>query len=1216
MNTSNLKKYAPKARRAFIEAVSKRANLFGIHKNSIAAAKVTGGVMDIEGKTFDAGLLQARERLAKRVDAAGFDQLMEQMAYTWFNRLCAIRYMELQGYLDHGLRVLSSPVTDNGFEILEHAQDVADDLGLSRELVVELKLAGNKDEELYRELLVGQCHKLHEAMPFLFEALDDETELLLPDNLTRTDSLIRALVDDVPEEDWQQVEVIGWLYQFYISEKKEAVIGKVVKSEDIPAATQLFTPKWIVQYIVHNSLGAQWMTTYPESPLKRQMEYYIEPAEQSDAVNAQLAAITPDSIEPESIKVLDPACGSGHILVEAYNVLRAIYEERGYRSRDIPKLILENNLFGIDIDDRAAQLAGFTLMMMAREDDRRIFTRGVKLNVLSLQETKHVDLPVLWKALNLSGDWNRGTSENLFDNAQQDLSSYAVDKRFQLLHELVRLFDEAKTFGSLIQVPTEYKASLEILLNELSQLVGQGDSMQKGAALRLLPYVKQAWVLAQRYDAVVANPPYMGGKGMNASVKKFVKDFFPNAKSDLFACFIERGYSLAKHSGHNSMVTMESWMFLSSYEIFRDIVLQRHTLRNLAHFPYDGKKPTAMGINFGVAVVTAQNTHLAGYRGHYCCSRYYELNDDGIPFAFPTPNERQKTVATDEFKKIPGSPVAYWVSAPIRSIFEREDNFSAVADVKQGLATADDQRFLRRWQEVGKEKIGFGFSSREEATESNSKWFPFNKGGEFRRWYGNQEFLVNWENDGAELMAFRPRSVIRNPRYYFCAGFTWNQTGSSTPSFRYVPSGFVFAHIGSMAFPHDQIRGNNGLGFLNSIVSQTLIGIISPTMGLEVGHVSKLPVNLQIGDLEATNELIHISSLDWNAYERSWDFKYLPVLKASADSAPTLECSYSAWVAQNLNTIAEMNHLEEESNRLFIDAYGLQEELNPEVPIEKITLTVNPAYRYGIKISEAEREVRFQSDTMAELVSYSIGCMMGRYSLDAPGLIYAHSGNEAFDAGSYVTFPADDDGIIPLTDQEWFADDATNRFREFVRVAWDEEHLQENLDFVAESLCLYAIKPKRGESSLETIRRYLSTQFYKDHLRTYKSRPIYWLFSSGKQKAFECLVYLHRYNEGTLARMRTEYVTPLTGKYAVHAEQLEQQIEGADSTAEANRLKKELTTLEKQLVELREFDAKLKHFADRRISFDLDDGVKVNYGKFGDLLADVKAITGEAPEKI
>lgn len=586
MNTANVKKYAPKARKAFIEAITKQAAKYGITRTGTEPAELKGDLLLIGGRPFPAALQKPRERLVKRIEQQGFDTVTEHIAYSWFNRLCAIRYMELKGFLEHGRRVLSHPDGNNGLQILDECLDI-ELPGLDQANVRQLKLAGTQDEELYRELLLAQCHALHQAMPFLFEPIADESELLLPDNLTKTDSLIHELVNGIPEEDWSNIEIIGWLYQFYISDKKDQVIGKVVKSEDIPAATQLFTPNWIVQYLVQNSIGRLWLQTYPDSPLKDQMPYYIGPGEQPAEVQAQLAASIPASLNPESIKVLDPAVGSGHILVEAYKLLKAIYEERGYRTRDIPQLILQHNLYGLDIDDRAGQLAGFALMMLAREDDRRLFSRvasgEVQLNVYSLQESTHLNLNELWQALNLSGDWQRGQSQNLFDHDQADLSSASADNRYQLLQRTLQAFTQAKTFGSLISIAASDAEPLEELQQQLQQLAGNGDVMQKPAAQTLLPFVTQALVLAQRYDAVIANPPYMGSKGMNAALKEFAKKNYPNSKSDLFAIFMEHAFTLLKPQGFNAQINMQSWMFLSSYEQLREWLLKNATIITMAH---------------------------------------------------------------------------------------------------------------------------------------------------------------------------------------------------------------------------------------------------------------------------------------------------------------------------------------------------------------------------------------------------------------------------------------------------------------------------------------------------------------------------------------------------------------------------------------------------------------------------------------------------------
>ena len=1131
-------------------------------------------------------MAKPRKRLEERIRHDGFEQVMEEMAYTWFNRFAAIRYMELHGYLDHGYRVLSHPEGQDQPEILEHAADV-DLPGLDREKAVELKLDGSKDEELYRLLLMAQCNALHQVMPFLFERIGDETELLLPANLLHTDSLIRQLVEGIDESAWGQIEIIGWLYQFYISEKKGQVIGKVVASEDIPAATQLFTPNWIVKYLVQNSLGAQWLATYPHSQLLEQMDYYIKPAEQTDEVKARLAAITPSTLNLEALTLIDPASGSGHILVESYDLFKAIYLERGYQKRGLAQLILEKNLFGLDIDGRAAQLTGFALMMKGRADDRRFFERGVKLNVMALVDSSGFDAERLAQSVKLA-NYGLTTSD---------------------LTEIKRLFEHSSTFGSLIQVPEELAAKLPAL-KQLSEATSQ-DLFVSDALAHLGAIVRQAEMLAGQYDAVVANPPYMGSKGMNALVKKFAKDHFPDSKSDLFACFIKRGFTLAKDVGHNAMVTMQSWMFLSSFEKMREWILREKTIETMAHMANG-----VMGIAFGTAATVLRNFPVSRYVADYSHTSVDDLNDKRVPSEFPVRNNRLKQVAQDEFKKIPGSPVAYWVSERVRKVFEEGTLLGELVDARVGLQTGDNNQFLRRWHEVDQGKCSYHSESRDAAAQSGKKWFPYNKGGEFRKWYGNQEYLVNWDHDGRAIRAFgtenggRARSRPQNTEFYFSPSVTWSFVSSSFFGVRYSAAGAVFDVGGSSAFPSecDHLWVT---GFLCSKQVYEFMRVMNPTLNFQVGNVTALPVlrepvhHHQLAIEKVVKLIILNTRTDWNAYEHSWAFQSLPVRTACSEPTPSLESSYTAWITHNRDTITEMKRLEEENNRLFIDAYGLQDELTPDVPIEQITLTVNPAYRYGGNLTEEDQWTRFCQDTMKELVSYAIGCMMGRYSLDAPGLIYAQSGGTGFDASRYTTFPADSDGIVPITDTEWFEDDAAHRLIGFMSSAWDASGLEDNLAFLASNL-----STKKNEPIRETLRRYLCNRFFKDHLQTYKKRPIYWLFSSGKQKAFQCLVYLHRYNEGTLARMRTEYVIPLQGMMASRIRQLDEDIAATASTAHRKRLEKERAKLVKQQSELREFDEKLRHFADQRISLDLDDGVKVNYGKFGDLLAKVKAIAG------
>ena len=1227
MNTNNIKKYAPQARNDFRDAVIQKLTTLGIAADKkgnlqIAEAETIGETVRYGQFDYPLSTLPRRERLVKRAREQGFEVLVEHCAYTWFNRLCAIRYMELHGYLDHGFRMLSHPETPAAFEVLDYVPEVAEALlPESKAQLVEMKLSGNQDEALYRELLLGQCHALHHAMPFLFEAVDDEAELLLPDNLTRTDSILRGLVDDIPEEDWEQVEVIGWLYQFYISEKKDAVIGKVVKSEDIPAATQLFTPNWIVQYLVQNSVGRQWLQTYPDSPLKDKMEYYIEPAEQTPEVQAQLAAITPASIEPESIKVLDPACGSGHILIEAYNVLKNIYEERGYRGRDIPQLILENNIFGLDIDDRAAQLSGFALLMMARQDDRRIFTRDVRLNIVSLQESLHLDIAKLWQQLNFHQQVQTGSMGDMF--AENTALTQTDSAEYQLLMRMLKRFVNAKTLGSLIQVPQEEEAELKVFLDALYRLEQEGDFQQKAAAKAFIPFIQQAWILAQRYDAVVANPPYMGNGGMNSDLKKFAKTYFPDSKSDLFAMFMQHAFSLLKENGFNAQINMQSWMFLSSYENLRYWLLNNKAFITMAHL---GAR--AFGQISGEVVQTTawviKNSYIVNNQPVFF--RLIEGSEEQKKNELASRDKRFDHTLQDNFMKIPGSPIAYWLSSPARYIFETSPAITSVATSAVGLQTGDNDRFLKYWFEVQNDKIYLNAIDRKSALSSQKKWFPCNKGGTFRKWYGNQEYVVNWEYDGIEIKNCvdengKLRSRQQNSTFYFRESVSWSDVTSGDNAFRYIPKGFIFDATGHSSFYNNDSDLHLCLAFLNNIYCSYITKILNPTIHFHVGYFNRLPFPEEIkkhsGEIiSLAKEAVSLSANDWNGFERSWEFKKNPLV---AEKRSSLRDSFIVYKNNCHNNFNRLYEIEFKNNTLFLDLYKLQDEFNACPDASTISLDVNPLYRYGSSLKPEQYQARFCSDSIVELLSYNIGCQMGRYSLDREGLIYAHEGNKGFAdlvaEGAYKTFPADSDGILPLMDDEWFEDDVTSRVKEFVRTVWGEEHLQENLEFIAESLCLYAIKPKKGESALETIRRSLSTQFWKDHLKMYKKRPIYWLFSSGKEKAFECLVYLHRYNDATLSRMRTEYVVPLLARYQANIDRLNDQLDEA-SGGEATRLKRERDSLIKKFSELRSYDDRLRHYADMRISIDLDDGVKVNYGKFGDLLADVKAITGNAPEVI
>jgi hypothetical protein len=814
MNTAKLKSYAPQARRDFIAAVQARANQFGLSakggKLDIAASEKTGDIVVIAGQAWPAKVHQQRERLIQRINQDGFAHTIEAVAYTWFNRFAALRYMEIHDYLEHGYRALSS--REGGLpEILAHATELVGVLpGLNAARIADLKLAGNKDGELYRLLLVAQCNALSRAMPFLFERIDDESELLLPDNLIRTDSLIRSLVDEIPEDDWANIEIIGWLYQFYISEKKDQVIGKVVASEDIPAATQLFTPNWIVKYMVQNSLGAQWLATYPDSKRKGQMAYYIEPAEQTDEVKAQLAAITPSQLNPEELTLIDPACGSGHILVEAYELFKAIYLERGYRQRDVAQLILEKNLFGLDIDERAAQLTGFALMMKGRADDRRLFERGVKLNVMALVDSAGFDAEGLAKGV--------------------ELADYGLKPGD--LTELKRLFEHATTFGSLIQVPEGLAEKLPAL-KQLSEATSQ-DMFVADALKRLGPLVRQAKLLVAQYDAVVANPPYMGSKGMNSTVKKFARRHFPDwKKRSLRVLYSAQPTRWRMNAGGTPWSRCRTGCSCRPFKRCESEMLQQKTITTMAQIGYNSF-PSMNSKVAQAAVFSFLNCPLRSFAATFVDLNSAPQSADKRGVFLARGSTDCFEVVQSAFEEIPGCPIAYWVSDATRRTYSRHDSLSGKALVRQGLASADDERFLRLWMEVD-----WSESSRSESLAP--KWYPFTKGGPFRRWFGNDLYVVNWEDDGRELRQFE-RSVIRNPEVYFSEAITWTLITSSSTAFRHVPCGSVFGHKGPVVVPQQDSSVHGLLGFLNSQVCSHLLKVSSQTLGIEVGQVACLPV--------------------------------------------------------------------------------------------------------------------------------------------------------------------------------------------------------------------------------------------------------------------------------------------------------------------------------------------------------------------------------------
>src|SRR5690554_2827173 len=874
MNTAQLKTYAPKARTDFIAAVTAQAARLGITKASVAPAEVQGDVLLADGQAFPASIAAARDKLLRRVKDHGFDVTMEAIAYTWFNRFVAIRYMELHGYFDHGFRVLSHPGDKSMPEILDHAAEV-ELLGLEREKVVALKLDGTRDEELYRMVLIAQCKTLNATMPFLFELVGSESELLLPANLLHTDSLIRELVEAIDENAWDDIEIIGWLYQFYISERKDEVIGKKVKSADIPAATQLFTPNWIVKYMVQNSLGAQWLATYPESPLKAEMDYYIEPAEQTDEVLAQLKAITPDTLNPEELTLIDPACGSGHILVEAYELFKAIYLERGYRRRDVPKLILEKNLFGLDICPRAAQLTSFALMMKGRADDRRLFDGDINLNVMVLQDAPAIDLATLSAGITLVD----------YDVSPDDITA------------LQELFAHAATFGSLIQVPDAIAQKLPNLRNLVDAPNPQVLAVEPLKRLSVL--VRQAEMLAAQYDAVVANPPYMGGKYLVPILKKYLEKHYTDYRKDLFAAFIDRDLAFSKDHGHLGFMSPFVWMFISSYEDLRKRLISEETITSLIQLEYSGFD----GATVPICTFTLQKGFISKQKGSYIRLSDFRGPKNQAPKTLEAIHDHSCgwffEIDQDEFKKIPGSPVAYWVS-DIVPAFESEPALSSLMTLKAGMSTGNNDLFQRYWHEISYGKLTFSYP------DQPNKWVPCNSGGRFRKWFGNNRTVVNWEDSGTAMRTYRNAagkigSAIRNEDYYFLPGITWTKISSGRFTARWMDEGFVFDDTGRSGFViNNSVRRENILAAILSNFSHAAFGVLTPTLSVTSGELSKIPVPC-INDNEIRDHAeksIELSRWDWNLYERSWDFSCAAILE---NKSATLNQSFNRLVEISQN---------------------------------------------------------------------------------------------------------------------------------------------------------------------------------------------------------------------------------------------------------------------------------------------------------------------------
>lgn len=1196
MDKNKIKSFAIWARRNLISAVSEKANRIGIYEDEIREAipvqggfKVDGidGIFPFAKKDRDALVSQIREK--------GFEQVMEEVAYTWFNRFMGLRYMEVNEYLPSGVRILSSEDKEKiEPDVLTKVSEIIDELELNAEEIYNLLDSGKTEdrENAYRIILVKQCNELGKIIPQMFEKITDYTELLLPDNLLENGSVIRKMVEDIEEDDWkEEVEIIGWMYQYYISEKKDEVFAALKKNvkitkENIPAATQLFTPKWIVKYMVENSLGRLWLEGHPNEELQKEWKYYLEEAEQEKEVEEELKKIREEhaKLTPLDIKVLDPCMGSGHILVYAFDILYEIYKTAGYSEREIPRLILKNNLYGLDIDDRAAQLASFALIMKARQYNRRLFREiereHLELNLCSIQESNSIHKEAIDYFCSL---------DTALDN--NELKSD--------LEYLWSTFTDAKEYGSILEIEKVNFANLNERLREIENEENFMFGDYRVMLLEKVPMlIKQAKILYNKYEVCVTNPPYMGKMGMNEKLSSYLNNKYEDVKSDLFAAFIKRNFNFTKVLGFNVLVTMQSWMFLSSFENLRKYIILEKSICSLINMDN-----MVMGIAFGTSASVFRNKKLPRFNAIYDFVKLSDIQNNE-PKKFPVKSIRYSKTNSVMFKNLPGSIIAYWISDKYSEIFKQSRSLGNYAEPKFGMSTADNNRFVRKWTELNFNKISKPRNKFDNYMLDNYKWFPYNNGGAYRKWYGNNEDVVNWENNGAELKDFK-RSVIRNMQYYFQEGITWTSITSRGLSIRDFKCGYIFSSGGFCIFiSKDKKYALNA--FMNSKVCESFLQILSPTVNFNVGDIAKLPIKEDIFNNSIISKIsvenIDIAKNDWDSFETSWDFKIHPLLKLlDKDEEYKVNSIFSIWKTECEDNFEQLKVNEEELNRVFIDIYGLQDELTPEIEEKDIT----------IRKADREREIR-------SFISYAVGCMFGRYSIDAEGLIYAGGDfsdkwnfedrlvrniekdedcNIVSDTWVNSRFMPDRENIIPITDDEYFQDDIVARFIDFVKVVYGECNLEENLDFIADS-----IGRKSTETSREAIRRYFIKDFYKDHLKVYQKRPIYWLFESGKNDGFKCLVYMHRYNEQTIAKVRTDYLHILQRKYEAKIEGLQLIVDSEQyTTKERTAAKKKIDRISKQIEECREYDQVVAYLANEKISIDLDDGVKVNYAKFQDI---------------
>lgn len=1194
MNKTAIKNFAVWARNKLIADVKYRAGLVGVTESGIASAlpQSTGttefyDIGTAEPYVINGKEIEQRRKLVEAIRtkesdsdyATAYKYILEEVAYTWFNRLIAVRFMEVNDYLPAHIRVLSSETGKMEPDIVTIPFEAELDFNSNEEAkIIEFKQE-NKLDELFRMLFIKQCNTLNDYLPALFEKTNHYTELLLNLSFIDKDGVVYHLVNDIDEADFNvelggQVEIIGWLYQYYNTEPKNEAFAKKSKitKDEIPAVTQLFTPDWIVRYMVENSLGRLWLEGHPNDMLKSQWKYYLDEAEQEPEVQLQLETIKKEhsKLNPEDIKLIDPCMGSGHILVYAFDVFMQIYESVGWSQRDAAKSILENNIYGLDIDDRAGQMAYFAVMMKARQYNRRILSKDTAYNVFAIQESNGI------------------TTASMHDMGIE-LSSDEYGKAVKEAMKFVEEFHDAKEYGSIINVEEhdwELLKRFAVPRLDASGQISLDIHGEQEASERIQQLIKIGKSLSQKYEVVITNPPYMVASGMTNKLATFVKIHYEDSKTDMYAVFIEKCKALVKKNGYRAMITQHGWMFLSSYEILRRKTLDISNIICMAHLGTRGFD------EIGGEVVQTTAFVLKECVSNLYKSVYNRLVDGSSEKEKETmflQGKNKYIVSKNIFREIPGSPIAYWVKEGILNAFTKGKSLGELADCCTGMQTGNNDKYIRVWSEID-------ITVFDEYSD-NPTWFKYNAGGESRKWYGNHNKVVNWKDNG-DLIRCEKSSVIRNEGYFFKRGISWKRIGGTEFFLRFLPEGFIFDQAGDSMFMHDDTNLNYILGFVNTKVALTAFEFIAPTLNLTAGNMNKLPILLlddkrcEIDKLVSEN--IIKEKEDWDVAEISWDFEMHPLVKGTTIGR-TIADKYKEWEEECNNRFNQLKANEEELNRIFIDIYDLQDELTPEVEDKEVT----------VRKAELQRDIK-------SFVSYAVGCMFGRYSFDVEGLAYA--GGE-WNSSKYTSFIPDDDNVVPITDEEYLEDDIVSRFCEWLKVVYGADTLEENLDFIAKAL------GNKGDTSRTIIRNYFLNDFFKDHCQTYSvtgsgKRPIYWLFDSGKQNGFKALVYLHRYDSDTIGNLRVEYLHKMQRVYESEINRMQDTIDHSANSREVATATKRKEKLTKQLKECRDYDEKISHLALERIELDLDDGVKYNYrkvqtgsdGKFYEVLADSKSI--------